>query len=745
MRGSGYQYGASSTRSPSFSGVSLSRGPGLSSGELGNSSVYSNSGSRFGAAGNSAAANDLAHIELREEAINKTSILLLEDNKRQIGTLRSEIQNKEAMIHQLEDQNKVLKDTSSYHAAEKEKIIADFKAANQKLANTETELRVKEIMLDRAQKDSSRQRSLLESSIREEQDKNVSLQKSLMEKKQQVNQMGADLNAKRQQLALAESAKNSLQTDVAAKERLISALNSQLNSKDSQIASLTKEKQMIPSLQFENKKLNDDLNRYRMYEDMYKKESVKSQDLESMLRAKENSSKQDAERIASLNSLIASLKDRTDRQEQTINQLQYEKKQLEGELNNAKATASDLENELNNARMNNSNLEARVKDMDDYIKGLDMQIDQLKRENQALNDNNARKQDEIVNKTKVLEDMAQNLGCEPANVGDVQTRVRDLVNTVDNLKQQLTHTQMDAASKGTELMRVKDETDRKIDELTKSLNAANVDKDILNSRVNQLNNEIANNCVPRMELEKTKAELASEQSKSQVLSSGAEKMRNELEMVKNNEESARRNLVQLQKEKELGDSKLAALQQRVDNLELHNSLLSKDNNEKSSRVQRLEDEATSLKNSLTSAKNENSFLNSQNNQLSSKVNELSQRKSYLDSQVKSLESSLQAKEMEKYMMEQEQKAKAEKRFSLLEQRVRGEEELNSAIADIAPSTVNLASSRSSFFSPRLTQSICDEPTGMVSPARVLQASRNMTDDEIASIIGEIDRSMSKQY
>eukprot|EP00766_Chilomastix_caulleryi_P004603 gnl/Chilomastix_caulleri/588.p1 GENE.gnl/Chilomastix_caulleri/588~~gnl/Chilomastix_caulleri/588.p1 ORF type:complete len:209 (-),score=71.92 gnl/Chilomastix_caulleri/588:200-826(-) len=207
-----------------------------------------------------------------------------------------------------------------------------------------------------------------------------------------------------------------------------------------------------------------------------------------------------------------------------------------------------------------------------------------------------------------------------------------------------------------------------------------------------------------------------------------------------------RSLSQVQREKELGDTKLQALQQRVDNLELHNSLLAKDNSEKSSRVQMLEGETSTLRTSLASTKNENSFLNSQNAQLSSKVNEYAHKSSYLDSQVRTLETSLHTKEMEKMALEQEQKAKAEKRFNLLEQRVKGEEELNTVISDIIPNT-NLSSSRSVMFSPKLSQSICaDNANGMISPGRLLESSRVMNDEELASIISEIDRSInSKKY
>lgn len=741
MRTSGFQYSGAQTLSPSFSGV-MSRGPGLSSNELGGSSVYTGaSPTRYttGAAPTGVAA-DLAHMELREEAINKTSILLLEDNKRQIGNLRSEIQGKESLIRQLEDQNRVLKDTSSYHAAEKEKIIADFRAANQKLASTETELKVKEIMLDRAQKDSSKQRELLEGSIREEQDKNVALQKSLIQKDQLLTQVSADLNNKTQQLSLSENARNSLQADISTKERLISALTSQISSKDAQIAGLTKDKQIIPELQFENNKLKEDLNKYRTYEEMYRAENTKRLDLESTVRAKELSGKQDAERIAALNSLIASYKDRSEKQEQTINQLRYSNEQLESELSKARNINTALETELATAKVNIGNMEARIKDMDDYIKDLDVQIDKMKHDNEALNNDNILKDTELDNKNRMFQDMAKNLGCSPSQISTIPSRVEELLTTVDGLKLQLSHTQMDAAAKNSELLQLKDESSRKIDELSKSLGAANVDKEILNSRVNQLNDEITNNYVPKVELEKAKAELASEQSRSQVLSSGIDRMRNDLENSKKTEDSLKRTVTQLQTERDLGDSKIQALQKRVDNLELHNTILTKDANEKSSKVQQLENETSSLRNSLSNMRTENSYLNSQNSQLSTRLNEASQRSNYLDSQVKSLESSLQAKEMEKLLLEQEQKAKAEKRFSLLEQRVRGEEEINSAIAEIAPAS-SLATSRSSVFSPRISQSVVDEPTGMVSPGRVLQQSRTMSETELASIIGELDRNM----
>lgn len=742
LRGSTYQYGNLATRSPTFSTLGMSRGPGLSSGELGSSSVYSSgTGSRIGSGASlTGNAGDLTHMELREEAINKTSILLLEDNKKQIGNLRNEIQGKELLIRQLEDQNRVLKDTSSFHAAEKEKIIADFKAANQKLASTETELKVKEIMLDRAQKDSTRQRSLLESSIKEEQDKNVALQKSLIEKEQCISQMSIDLSNKSQQLSAAEASKNSLQSDVASKERLISALTAQMNSKDSQILSLTKEKEIIPSLQSENRRLNEDLGKFRIYEDMYKKENSRTLELESMLRVKENSAKQDADRIASLNTLVATFKDRNDKQEELINQLKEEKQTLEAEISSLKATNANLEADLSTARMNVSNLNARVKDMDDYIKELDVKIENLKKDNETLNIVNTARGNELDSKNKMFENMAQNLGCSPSQIATIPTRVEELLGTVDNLKLQLSHTQLDAANKGTELAKLRDESSKRIDELTKSLGAANVDKEILSSRVSQLNNEITSNYVPKIELEKAKAELASEQSRSQVLSTGVERMKSDLEMSKNSEDSLKKALLQLQKEREIGDSKAQALQQRVSDLELHNSILAKDNTEKGSKVQQLESEASSLRNSLSTIKTENNILNTQNSQLSSKLTEASQRTSLLDSQVKSLESSLQAKEMERYMFEQEQRAKAEKRFSLLEQRVRGEEEINSAIAELSPA-VGLSASRTGVFSPKLSQSICDEPTGMVSPGRILQSSRVMSDAELTNIIGELDRNM----
>lgn len=734
MRGSTYGYASSTGRSPTFSGV-MSRGPGLSSNELGSPSMYSPA-SGSGMPTN----NDIAHIELREEAINKTSILLLEENKRQIGSLRSEIQGKEELIRKLEDQNRVLKDTSSYHAAEKEKVIADFKAANQKLASTETELKVKEIMLHRAQKDSNRQRTLLESSIKEEQDRNVALKKSLYETEQRLSQTTADLNNKTQQLTLSESSRNSLQADVASKDRLISTLSSQLNVKDSQISDLNKEMQVIPELQFEIKNLKGELDKYKVYEEMYRKENLKVLSLESTLRVKENSSKQDAERIDSLNLLVSTYKDRTEKMEQNIDQLQFEKQQVESELSKVSAIKTTLESDLAAAKVNISNLEARIKDMDDYIKDLDVQIENLKNENEKLNTSKLLKEHELDNKNNMLQDMAKNLGCSPSQISTIPARVEELVGTVGDLKVQLSHTQLDAATKGDELLRLKDETTKRINELSKSLGAANVDKEILNSRVNQLNDDIANKYVPRIEHEKTKAELINEQSKTQVLSNGIERMRNDLENSRNSESSLMKTVSQLQKEKEIGDSRIQSLNQRIDNLELHNNLLSRDNAEKGSKVQQLESETHSLKNSLTNMKTENTLLNSQNNHLSSKLNEASQRTSYLDSQVKSLESSLQAKEIEKLLYEQEQKAKAEKRFSLLEQRVRGEEEINNAITELSPAT-NLASSRGTGFSPRLSQSIVDEPTGSVSPGRVLQNSKTMSDMELTNIIGELDRNM----
>lgn len=312
----------------------------------------------------------LEHIELREEAINKTSILMLEANREQVKMLKSEIASSAQTIQKLETENRSLTSETTKLREDYVKLKRFSNEQSEQIKNNESEIAMKSRLVSQQAQELDNTKKYLTNALNLEQSKHEETRKDLSAATISINKLNVEL----------ETIKSNLRSTCEELKQVRDESQRRHCDNESLKSDILVLQKKLDSLQVENDALHKFRERVSDYSDIKAENaSLKGEiekldaELEKLTDSLRNVSEENASLKTYLSRLNETVDDLTREKDKTID----ENTQLQQELTSERGKVKKSNQELEIEKQKCNDLEATIQDLEKKLSDVSSELDNI--------------------------------------------------------------------------------------------------------------------------------------------------------------------------------------------------------------------------------------------------------------------------------------------------------------------------------------------------------------------------------